>query len=429
MKTVLFFYDHSLDPTRVDEIESILSAAFSVKRCPVQLSLSGFGGRVRTVLKDCKTHLDGEASNLPHICAVGISSLALCCLLRKIHRNITPARVVLTKATLHDRFPWRRLWERQHVFLAHNGGNGSSGENDSGGGNGSVMRRLMESLLWKYGFAPPPEQNGSDGWFNVWDVWNEMVPRSEFPSIPLWRGWLLARGIGRAGLYGFKGRSEMVYWLTQPDASYPAQAASWDRRHPCVFNVKVDGLVKEQVYLRGVHAEDAWLPFLLGFEPVEYWDFLGLCLKAATLIETEKKARNAGDTQKEKQSSKDAEHIGDEMGQRGYTWLARFFGGRKMLQEVILHRACELWGDEPATFRVRNSWEGRIVEKVSPAATNFTPEDLEDLISITIRYIIDQVAKAYNQLQHPASHRDLKLLRALMLPEAVESSIRVASNL
>jgi hypothetical protein len=53
-------------------------------------------------------------------------------------------------------------------------------------------------------------------------------------------------------------------------------------------------------------------------------------------------------------------------------------------------------------------------------------DELEDLVARAILYIADQVKTSFEQLEKVPSERDARLLRALMLPEAIEMSVRVA---
>lgn len=109
------------------------------------------------------------------------------------------------------------------------------------------------------------------------DVRNE-VGRQD---IVVWSAWIMSwliRGLGVAGLRGFKGEGTFVHTLPAPGIC--------SQENPCsakIHNMVSQYLGHSDAFVGSGYAETFWLPYLWGIEPEEYQQFLLACKLAALL--------------------------------------------------------------------------------------------------------------------------------------------------
>jgi len=88
--------------------------------------------------------------------------------------------------------------------------------------------------------------------------------------------WLI-RGLGRAGLKGFKGSSTLIHTVGDPSA----ECSECSSIPAPVHNVVSEYLGHSDAFVGSGYAETFWLPYLWEIEPKEYQEFLLICNVAA----------------------------------------------------------------------------------------------------------------------------------------------------
>jgi hypothetical protein len=106
---------------------------------------------------------------------------------------------------------------------------------------------------------------------------------------------LLPGDIGGAGVWGFKGPSQLVH--TIPDPTYACgQCLLAGHRQAGVHNVPLGGYGHSDVFLGKDHCHQLWLPFLWGFPPHEFIRYEDLCSMHVSLRDKiEKQVATPGD--------------------------------------------------------------------------------------------------------------------------------------
>jgi pimeloyl-ACP methyl ester carboxylesterase len=125
-----------------------------------------------------------------------------------------------------------------------------------------------------------PWQNlaGLAGKYKFLDVRNEVGQK----DIVVWSAWMMSwliRGLGVAGLRGFKPKPDFVHTLSAPGTSCPAGASCSAKVH----NMLSQFLGHSDAFVGSGYAETFWLPYLWGIDPREYQQFLLFCKTAAGL--------------------------------------------------------------------------------------------------------------------------------------------------
>ena len=110
------------------------------------------------------------------------------------------------------------------------------------------------------------------------DVRNEVGRK----DIVVWSAWAMSwliRGLGVAGLRGFKGEESFIHTLSTPGPSCPLGNSCSAKIH----NMFSEYLGHSDAFVGSGYAEAFWLPYLWGIEPEEYQQFRLSCKLAAGL--------------------------------------------------------------------------------------------------------------------------------------------------
>src|SRR6266481_6803828 len=110
------------------------------------------------------------------------------------------------------------------------------------------------------------------------DVRNEVGRK----DIVVWSAWAMSwliRGLGVAGLRGFKGEESFIHTLSTPGLSCPLGNSCSAKIH----NMFSEYLGHSDAFVGSGYAEAFWLPYLWGIEPEEYQQFRLSCKLAAGL--------------------------------------------------------------------------------------------------------------------------------------------------
>ena len=111
------------------------------------------------------------------------------------------------------------------------------------------------------------------------DIRNEVGQRDSV----VWCAWIMSwliRGLGVAGLRGFRGEAAFVHTLSSPGLSCPQGNSCLAKIH----NMLSQYLGHSDAFVGSGYAETFWLPYLWGIDPEEYQQFL-LCCKLAAGLE------------------------------------------------------------------------------------------------------------------------------------------------
>lgn len=114
--------------------------------------------------------------------------------------------------------------------------------------------------------------------YRFMDVRNEVGQK----DIVVWSAWIMSwliRGLGVAGLRGFKGEGTFVHTLSAPGLPCPQGNTCSAKVH----NMLSQYLGHSDAFVGSGYAETFWLPYLWGIEPGEYQQFLLSCKLAALL--------------------------------------------------------------------------------------------------------------------------------------------------
>ncbi|MGB7283340.1 MAG: hypothetical protein WBE13_13840 [Candidatus Acidiferrum sp.] len=110
------------------------------------------------------------------------------------------------------------------------------------------------------------------------DVRNEVGRK----DVVVWSAWAMSwliRGLGVAGLRGFKGEEAFVHTLSSPGFPCPHGSACCAKIH----NMLSEYLGHSDAFVGSGYSEAFWLPYLWGIEPAEYQQFRLACKLAAGL--------------------------------------------------------------------------------------------------------------------------------------------------
>src|SRR5205807_9182736 len=97
-------------------------------------------------------------------------------------------------------------------------------------------------------------------------------------AIP-WRA-LAFLGFGDSGRQGFARAGYIVHNIENPLDYCEACPTYEDQRHRRVHNVFLRTFLHSDAFATENHAAKLWLPFLLGLQSWDYWDFHRLCAQA-----------------------------------------------------------------------------------------------------------------------------------------------------
>jgi general stress protein CsbA len=113
------------------------------------------------------------------------------------------------------------------------------------------------------------------------EVRNEMAARDNISRLAAWLDRLIP-GFGSAGYSGFQGTPQWVHTVNSANSiCIPCETSK--SRIP-IHNIKCEELGHSDVFLGPAYAVIYWLPFLWGYDPASYRDFMSVCfeIKAAT---------------------------------------------------------------------------------------------------------------------------------------------------
>lgn len=108
------------------------------------------------------------------------------------------------------------------------------------------------------------------------EVRNEMAARDTVARLAAWLDRLIP-GFGSAGYSGFVGSSHWVHNIDSANIVCDACQTAADRVP--VHNVKCEELGHSDVFVGPAYAVIYWLPFLWGYDPAAYRNFLSLCFE------------------------------------------------------------------------------------------------------------------------------------------------------
>jgi len=106
------------------------------------------------------------------------------------------------------------------------------------------------------------------------EVRNEMAARDHIARMAAWLDRLVP-GFGSAGYSGFVGNPDWVHTVESSNTVCASCEASLQRVP--IHNVKCEELGHSDVFLGPAYAVIYWLPFLWGYDPAAYRNFLSLC--------------------------------------------------------------------------------------------------------------------------------------------------------
>lgn len=108
------------------------------------------------------------------------------------------------------------------------------------------------------------------------DVRNEVGQK----DVVVWSAWIMSwliRGLGVAGLRGFREKDGFTHTLPEPRLQCPSGCAAK------IHNMLSEYLGHSDAFVGSGYAETFWLPYLWGIDPEEYQQFLECCKLAAGL--------------------------------------------------------------------------------------------------------------------------------------------------
>ncbi len=181
------------------------------------------------VLTQVSQYARPEDQSETHLIAHSLGTYLMGLALRK-RENIHLGRIVLVGCVLPRRFPWDKL----------------------------------------------PGLSGSG--YRFLDVRNEVGQK----DVVVWSAWIMSwliRGLGVAGLWGFKGQPSFIHTLSAPGLLCPDGNACLAKVH----NMTSRYLGHSDAFVGSGYAETFWLPYLWGIDPEEYQQFLLRCKLASGL--------------------------------------------------------------------------------------------------------------------------------------------------
>ncbi len=92
--------------------------------------------------------------------------------------------------------------------------------------------------------------------------------------------------LGNAGSKGFVGAEEMVHSNTEPSAS--CSSCSPTVPHALIHNFMLKEYLHSDCFLGPKHARDLWLPFLWGYAPQDFQEWLKFCWSATYMLQEER---------------------------------------------------------------------------------------------------------------------------------------------
>lgn len=124
------------------------------------------------------------------------------------------------------------------------------------------------------------------------EVRNEMAARDNISRLAAWLDRLIP-GFGSAGYSGFRGTPQSVHNVDSSNSvCIPCENSK--RRAP-IHNIKCEELGHSDVFLGPAYAVVYWLPFLWGYDPAAYRNFLSVCFDIDRATRTaQKQAMKAG---------------------------------------------------------------------------------------------------------------------------------------
>lgn len=190
--------------------------------------------------RSCANRLKGEIGQAtgahpmaPHVIAHSLGTYLIGRILRKFY-DFKLDRIVLVGAVLPRKYPWSKILEDKDEAFTE-------------------VRNEVGQKDWVVKLV------GATKWFLL--------------------------DLGNAGSKGFLGAKEMVHSNTTPSA--PCNSCSGFPQNALIHNFMLKEYLHSDCFLGPKHARDLWLPFLWGYTPEEFQDWIKFCWSATYALQEE----------------------------------------------------------------------------------------------------------------------------------------------
>jgi hypothetical protein len=114
-------------------------------------------------------------------------------------------------------------------------------------------------------------------------VRNEMGKKDRIVCLAGLVGWLIRDHIGNAGLKGFNKNSQIIHTSKGPFGE--CKECENLKKAACIHNIPIEYFTHSDHFIDVRYARTFWLPFLWGFQPSEFKEFLDACGDVAKLLD------------------------------------------------------------------------------------------------------------------------------------------------